>query len=334
MSFAGRSPVVSTALTSLRFGSVSISRIDAPVIYQHPFAYLLGLEGIALLRAFSGVYDRDFTSARLREIRALLDSVEELGDGVEAHPITTREGYARWAASYDEPGNQLIDLEQPVVREILDSLPLGVALDAGCGTGRHTAYLASLGHKVIGVDTSPEMLGLAREKVPEGEFYEADLRDVPLADDSVDLVVCAIALSHVADLAQAFAEFVRVLRPNGHLVISDSRGLIGDIGLPLVKIGPDGNFGYMPTRSRLASDYLAAALPLGLQVRRCEEPRRPSPLVADDGTDLYDGTPPPNHIPGNPPNIWALHRFCTAATNAAYKGNPVAIIWHFQLSSD
>jgi hypothetical protein len=114
-------------------------RMDTPVIYQHPLAYLLGLEGIALLRAFSGVYDRDFTAARFREIRALLDSVEELGDGVEARPITTREGYARWAAFYDQPGNQLLDLEQPVVREILDSLPTGVALDAACGTGRHTA---------------------------------------------------------------------------------------------------------------------------------------------------------------------------------------------------
>jgi ubiquinone/menaquinone biosynthesis C-methylase UbiE len=313
---------------------VSIPGIDEPVIYQHPLAYLLGLEGVALLRAFSGAYDRDFTIARLREIRGLLDSAEELGDGVEARQITTSEGYSRWATSYDEPGNQLLDLEQPIVREILDSLPPGVALDAACGTGRHTAYLASLGHEVIGVDTSPEMLDLAREKVPEAEFHEADLNDVPLADDSVDLVVCAIALSHVADLGRALAELVRVLRPNGHLVISDSRGLIGDIGLPLVKIGRDGNFGYMPTWSRLASDYLAAALPLGLQVRRCEEPRRPSPLVADDGTDLYDDAPPPDHIPGNPPNIWALHRFCTAATNAAYRGNPAAIIWHFQLGSD
>ena len=305
--------------------------MDTRVIYQHPLAYLLGLEGIALLRAFSGAYDQDFTAARLREIRELLESVEELGDGVEARPITTREGYARWAAFYDEPGNQLLDLEQPIVREILDSLPLGVALDAACGTGRHTAYLSSLGHKVIGVDTSPEMLVLAREKVPEGEFDVADLHDLPVADDSVDLVVCAIALSHVADLAPAFGEFVRVLRQNGHLVISDSRGLIGDIGLPLVRIGPDGNVGYMPIWSRLASDYLTAALPLGLQVRRCEEPRRPSPLVDDDGTDFYDGAPAPAHVPGSPPNIWALHRFCAAATNAAYRGNPAAIIWHFQL---
>src|ERR671935_3141746 len=89
------------------------------VIYQHPLAYLLGLEGIALLRAFAGEYDRDFTLARLDEIRTLLER-EELGEGVEAHPITTREGYARWVELCDQPGNQLIDLEQPVVREILD----------------------------------------------------------------------------------------------------------------------------------------------------------------------------------------------------------------------
>jgi ubiquinone/menaquinone biosynthesis C-methylase UbiE len=54
--------------------------------------------------------------------------------------------------------------------------------------------LASLGHKVIGLDTSPEMLARASREVPDGAFYEADLHDVPLADDSVDLVVCAIAL--------------------------------------------------------------------------------------------------------------------------------------------
>jgi len=304
------------------------------VIYQHPLAYLLGLEGLGLLRAFSGVYDRDFTLARLREIQSLVDSAEQLGDGVEARPITTREGYDQWAPSYDEPGNQLLDIEQPIVREILDGLPVGVALDAACGTGRHTAYLASLGYEVIGVDSSPEMLARAREKVPEGDFYVADLHDVPLPDDSVDLVVCAIALSHVPDLGPALAEFVRVLRPNGHLVISDSRGLIGDIGLPLVRVGPGGEFGYMPTWSRLASDYLATALPLGLQVRRCEEPRRPSPLFGDDGTDLYDGVRPPDHVPGEPPNIWSLHAVAPAATNAAWQGNPAAIIWHFQLSPD
>ena len=63
------------------------------MIYQHPLAYLLGLEGVALLRAFNGEYDRDFTEARLAEIRALLDSADQLGDGVATRPVTTAEGY-------------------------------------------------------------------------------------------------------------------------------------------------------------------------------------------------------------------------------------------------
>ena len=106
------------------------------VIYQHPLAYLLGLEGLALLRAFNGEYDREFTMARIAEIRALLDSAERIGDGAETAPVSTLEGYAAWAAGYDQPGNRLIDLEQPVVRRLLDGLPRGTALDAACGTGR------------------------------------------------------------------------------------------------------------------------------------------------------------------------------------------------------
>jgi hypothetical protein len=243
------------------------------VIYQHPLAYLLGLEGIALLRAFAGEYDRDFTTARLDEVRALLDSVEELGDGTAVHPIPTTEAYHSWAESYDEPGNQLIDLEQPIVREILDGLPRGVALDAACGTGRHSDYLASLGHTMIGVDSSAPMLQRARMKVPDGEFHEAELHGLPLPDDHVDLVLCALALVHVPALQPVLAEFVRVLRPGGNLVISDQCGLIPGIGLPVVKAGPDGSPGYMPIRTRLTSDYIAAALP---PASRCAGAKSPA----------------------------------------------------------
>jgi SAM-dependent methyltransferase len=306
-------------------------RIEPRAIYQHPLAYLLGLEGIALLRAFAGEYDRDFTTARLDEIRRLLDSVEDLGEGTAVHAIPTTDGYASWAEFYDEPGNQLIDLEQPIVREILDGLPRGVALDAACGTGRHSAYLASLGHTVIGVDSSAAMLARARAKVPDGEFHEADLDNLPLPDDHVDLVVCALSLVHVPALEPVLAEFVRVLRPGGHLVISDQRGLIPGTGLPVVKARPDGSPGYMPIRVRLTSDYIAAALPLRLQVRRCEEPRRPFPLVDDGDLRSATGDEFPDHVPDAPPNIWALHRWCPAATNAAYRDNPAVIIWHFQL---
>jgi ubiquinone/menaquinone biosynthesis C-methylase UbiE len=303
---------------------------NAPTIYLHPLAYLLALEGIALLRAFTGEYDRQFTLDRFREIQALLDSADEFGDGIEVAPITTAEAYDSWAPYYDEPGNQMIEIEEPCVREILDGLPVGVALDAACGTGRHSAYLASLGHRVIGVETSPQMLAQARERVPGAEFYEADLHNIPLDDDSVDLVVCGLALMHVPDLARAMAEFTRVLRPNGHLVISDSRGLAGR-RMPVATVGPNGELGYMPLYNHRTSDYLKAALPLGLQVRRCEEPTVPSPLLADDGTTIHDGVRLPDCVPGEPFSIWQLHARAVEATNAAWRDKPVVIVWHFQL---
>jgi ubiquinone/menaquinone biosynthesis C-methylase UbiE len=301
------------------------------VLYQHPLAYLLGLEGVALLRAYEGQYSSAFTHERFEEIRRLVEAADELGDGIEAHEISSDEVYARWAAHYDEPGNELIDLEQPIVREILGALPVGVALDAACGTGRHAAYLAELGHAVIGVDTSAEMLAVAREKVPAAELHEGDLHKLPLADASVDLVVCTLALVHVPDLSRALSEFVRVLRRGGDLVLSDSRGLIGNVGAPYIRRLPDGTLGYVRTWNRLTSEYLAAALPLGLQVRSCEELFRSRPIISEDGTtDPYDDTPPPPHVPGEPPNYWALNALAPKAAIAAWRGNPIGIVWHFR----
>jgi len=62
------------------------------VIYQHPLAYLLGLQGVALLRAYNGEYDREFTEARIAEIRAMLDCASEFGDAATVRPITATEG--------------------------------------------------------------------------------------------------------------------------------------------------------------------------------------------------------------------------------------------------
>jgi SAM-dependent methyltransferase len=181
---------------------------------------------------------------------------------------------------------------------------------------------------VIGVDSSSEMLAVAAVKIPGAEFREGDLHQLPLPDQHVDVVVCALALTHVPELAPVLTEFVRVLRPGGHLVISDSRGLLGYFGSPVVKALPGGGFGYLPHRNWLTSDYLTAALPLGLQVRRCAEPRRPYPLIDPEEQPLTGAVPA-----GEPPDIWELHSWSPAATNAAYRDNPAAIVWHFQLPS-
>jgi SAM-dependent methyltransferase len=295
------------------------------MIYQRPLAYLLGLEGIALLRAFAGDYDRDFGEARIAEIRRLLNSPALSGEGVMAARVDTVDGYRAWSSTYDQPGNGLFAVEEPVVHEILGELPLGTALDAACGTGRHTEYLATQGHRVIGVDSSPDMLERARKRVPQAEFRQGDLHRLPLPDGHVDIVVCALALSHVPDLKPVFTEFARVLRPGGHLVVTDIHQELVALGsVPRVR-GADGEPGLLSAFRHRASDYLNATLPLSLQLRRCEEPRMsggddPAVMAEDITTGPWDVWP------------WSLLDIVPAASGAAWNGTPAAIIWHFQLA--
>jgi SAM-dependent methyltransferase len=293
------------------------------VTYLSPLAYLLGIEGAALLRGIrEGTADREFVDARIAEIRSLLDSPAlARATGVTAVPgaISTGDVYRAWAPTYDEPGNGMIDLEQPIVRRILDGLPVGTALDAACGTGRHAAYLAGLGHRVIGVDSSPDMLARARARLPRADLRAGTLERLPLPDRAVDTVVCGLALTHVPDLAPVLAEFARVLRPGGHLVISDPHLILSYLRPTMPREpGPDGRPSLLVEYHRPLSAYLAAALPLGFQVRRCEEPTRVLPLEPAPDTRPTDMS-------------WDLLRWCPEAAAAAHNGSPVVVIWLFQL---
>ena len=294
------------------------------MIYQHPLAYLVGLEGIALLRAWAGDFDKDFVDRRLAEVRRLL-ATESLADhdGVMVNRGDTLTGYRRWAATYDEPRNSLFDEDEPVMHQIIDALPPGDALDAACGTGRYAEYLAGRGHRVVGVDSSPEMLERARARVPSGEFLLGDLHHLALPDDSVDLVVCSLALSHVPALAPVMAEFVRVLRPGGHVAISDAHHEIVIRGSCPQALGPNDEPGLVASYRHTAGDYLRAALPTGLQVRRCEEPRR------DDLSSLPPA-PAELNVSGWHEWPWSLLGLVPEVTRAAW-AVPSTIIWLFAL---
>jgi SAM-dependent methyltransferase len=293
------------------------------VIYQRPLAYLLGLEGIALLRAYAGEHDAEFTEARIAEIRRMLADPALDTAPLESDRTDTVTGYGIWSQTYDAPGNGLFPVEEPILDEILAPLPPGVALDAACGTGRHSQRLAALGHRAIGVDSSPGMLDRARTRAPHAEFRPGDLDALPVDDDSVDLVLCTLALTHVADLKPVFGEFARVLRPGGHLVLSDVHHELVELGsVPRVRLA-DGGRAFLPAHRHRAGDYLGAALPVGFAVRRCVEPRmRVQETSADATTEVgpWDDWP------------WSLLSMAPAAHRAAFHGTPSLVIWHFELT--
>jgi ubiquinone/menaquinone biosynthesis C-methylase UbiE len=299
------------------------------MIYQHPLAYLLGLEGIALLRAWAGDFDQDFVDARILEVRALLDDPRLASHpGAEVWRGDVETGYRQWAASYDEP-NRLFDIEEPVMHEILDGVPLGSAIDAACGTGRYTEYLTARGHTVVGVDSSAEMLAVARSRMPGVEFRTGSLNQLPVDDDSADLVVCALALAHVSALDGVMAEFARVLRPGGHLVISDAHHELVFRGSVVKALTANGEPGLVATYRHSTGDYLRAALPAGFLVRRCDEPRsaltdgEPAPrnqAMADVPLGTWDDWP------------WSLLDVIPDAAGAAW-ATPLVVVWHFELGS-
>jgi SAM-dependent methyltransferase len=142
----------------------------------------------------------------------------------------------------------------------------------------------------------------------------------------MDLVVSGLALSHVPDLAPVMAEFARVLRPGGQLAISNVHEETMFLGSVPHATGPGGEPGLVTSYRHSAGDFLRAALPVGLQVRRCEEPGRPP----------VDRTQPPppaelavtgwDHWP------WSLIGLVPEAAWAAW-AVPAVTVWHFELRS-
>jgi demethylmenaquinone methyltransferase/2-methoxy-6-polyprenyl-1,4-benzoquinol methylase len=97
------------------------------------------------------------------------------------------------------------------------------ALDMACGTGDLTLLLARRtgAAEVVGGDFTPEMLDIARERNqhPKISYVHADAMDLPFERDSFDALTIAFGIRNVADPARALAEFRRVLKPGGRLVI-------------------------------------------------------------------------------------------------------------------
>ncbi|XWW46548.1 methyltransferase domain-containing protein [Fibrella sp. USSR17] len=102
-------------------------------------------------------------------------------------------------------------------------LPGAHVLDAGCGTGVFSRYLASRQCRVLGIDGSAEMIRLCQQQstVPAATFRVAilPLTEVP-AEAPFDVIVSSSVLEYVPDLTQTLQTFDQYLRPGGYLMLS------------------------------------------------------------------------------------------------------------------
>lgn len=128
-----------------------------------------------------------------------------------------------WAEVYDTAANPLLILEEQTLPPLLPSIAGLHVLDVGCGTGRWLSRLAALQPaSLIGTDNSAEMLRRARGKLAAAvHLLRSDAHAIPVPDGSQDVIMSSFVLSYLEDLPAFASECARVLKPGGHLLLSD-----------------------------------------------------------------------------------------------------------------
>ena len=132
--------------------------------------------------------------------------------------------YNIWSSNYDTNKNKTRDLDKKVTEETLSKYTFKSVLELGCGTGKNTKWLLSVGAEVIGLDFSQEMLTIAKESITDkrAQFKKADLNDDwEVENQYADLVTSSLTLEHIEDLNAIFRQANKKLKENGIFFISE-----------------------------------------------------------------------------------------------------------------
>jgi malonyl-CoA O-methyltransferase len=132
------------------------------------------------------------------------------------------EGYERWASTYSMEDNPVKKTSDERVKKFLPPLTGKNFLDAGCGPGSFCRYalLEGASH-VVGIDLSPAMIAIAAKTCPGAEFRCSDLSSMVLEQNHYDVILSALVLGHVENLAHVLGRLIPALRTGGHLLITD-----------------------------------------------------------------------------------------------------------------
>ena len=153
--------------------------------------------------------------ARLREVR-------------EARAGQAGRYFAAHAKTWDSVRAMHIaeDLVESAIHEAIGPAPLDAVLDIGTGTGRMLELVAPQAARVLGIDQSPQMLSVARDRIDRAGLRNVQLRQgdmfaLPVEHNGFDLVILHQVLHYLDDPSRALREAARTLRPGGRLLVVD-----------------------------------------------------------------------------------------------------------------
>jgi len=193
--------------------------------------------------------------------------------------LSSVEAYALWAETYPPCAhNPLMVAEGDAIQAMLDGVIIRdqVTLDLASGTGRYGIMLQDMGaQRVIALDNSAQMLSANPLPVRALATFEA----LPLATESIDIIICGMALGHLPRLGQALQEIARVLTPMGMAFISDFHPILHFSGAKRT-FQAQGTTYAVEHYAHLYADYHTEGRRVGLTIEDVREPSIPSHTFA------------------------------------------------------
>ncbi|SOE85470.1 Methyltransferase domain-containing protein [Burkholderia sp. YR290] len=143
----------------------------------------------------------------------------QLTMSVQSHPYREfeRTGWELAASSYADSFEAITSLFSKQLLEAVGAGPGSRIVDVACGSGPLAGLAAAEGALVEGVDFSPNMIAVAKERFPGLSFRVGDAEALPFPDDTFDAVVIGFGVHHFPFPMQALSEGRRVLRHGGRL---------------------------------------------------------------------------------------------------------------------
>src|SRR6056297_1143552 len=118
-----------------------------------------------------------------------------------------------------EFGKKVGQIEEQLVRELMQEIPQIPLLELGCGTGHWTRIFLNMGYEVTATDVAEPMLRVIRTKELKINIRELDAMNLPFENNSLELIAGITMLEFVNDQQKVIDEIFRVLKPGGWLVL-------------------------------------------------------------------------------------------------------------------